>query len=199
MLLRLLTPLRSSAAKLARDKRGSAAVEFAVIVPLMLTMFFGMIELTSAVAVDRKVSMTAQTLSDLASRYNAVGDTDISNFWQISNAMMTPYSSSLLKATITQVYIDPATGVARAQWSKGYAAVTAGATVPVPPNLIARDAADKIIADQYFIVTDTSYNYTPLGIGYVMKADVNLTAKSYMRPRLSTCVFYSPAKACTKT
>ena len=47
--------LRRSAADLSKDCRGVAATEFVMIVPLMLTMFFGVVEFSSGVAVDRKV------------------------------------------------------------------------------------------------------------------------------------------------
>ena len=50
------------------DKRALAATEFAVIVPLMLVMFFGTVEFSSAVAIDRKVTLIARTLSDLTSQ-----------------------------------------------------------------------------------------------------------------------------------
>ena len=45
---------RSLFGGLVHDCRGLAATEFAVIVPLMLTMFFGLVEFSSGVAVDRK-------------------------------------------------------------------------------------------------------------------------------------------------
>ena len=158
---------RLSAMSLLRDDRGNAAIEFAIIAPLMLVMFFGTIEFSSAVAVDRKISMLTQALSDLASRYTTVNDTDMTNFGKIGNAMLTPYSSTPLKATITEIYIDPATGVARAQWSTGDVPRGAGTPVPVPANLIARDAQNKIIPNQYLIFTETSYLYQP-AVGYVM-------------------------------
>jgi Flp pilus assembly protein TadG len=181
---------RRSAMRLPRDDRGSAAVEFAVIVPLMLVMFFGMIEITSAVAVNRKISMVTQQLADLASRYTTVNDTDMTNFGIISDAMLTPYPSAPLQATITEVYIDPATGVARAQWSKGDAPRGTGSTVPVPLNLIAKDTSNNIIANQYLIFTEASYLYKP-AVGYVMGvAGVTLSDKTYMRPRMASCVLY---------
>jgi Flp pilus assembly protein TadG len=182
---------RRSAMGLRRDDRGSAAVEFAVIVPLMLVMFFGTIEFSSAVAVNRKISMVTQQLADLASRYSTVNDTDMTNFGVIGDAMLTPYSATPLKATITEIYIDPATGVARAQWSKGDVPRAVGTPVPVPANLIGRDAANKIIANQYLIFTETSYLYLP-AVGYVMGvAGVTLSDKTYMRPRVATCVLYN--------
>lgn len=185
--------LRSSIARLAGDNRGNSAVEFAMIVPLMLVMFFGTIEFSSAVAVDRKISLVSQGLADLASRYATVTDTDISNFFIIGDAMLTPYSSTVLKTTLTEIYIDPSTGVARAQWSKGDAARADSSTVPVPANLIARDASNKIIAGQYLILAETSYLYQP-AVGYVMGiAGVPLSDKMYMRPRLASCVLYNTA------
>ncbi len=185
-----LVALRRSAARLGRDKRGNAAIEFAVIVPVMLTMFFGVVEFSSAVAVKRKISMAAEELADLAARYKEVPDTEIDNFFTIARAVINPYSTTVLKATITEIYIDPATGLGRAQWSRGDVVRLPGSTVPVPPNLIARDSTNTILASQYLIFAETSYVYVP-AVGYVMaKAGVPLNDVSYMRPRLSTCVFY---------
>jgi len=51
--------------------------------------------------------------------YKEVPDTEIDNFFTIARAVINPYSTTVLKATITEIYIDPATGLGRAQWSKG--------------------------------------------------------------------------------
>jgi Flp pilus assembly protein TadG len=189
---------RRSAARLGRDQRGNAAIEFAVIVPLMLTMFFGVVEFSAAVAVNRKISMAAEELADLGARYQSIDDTEIANFFKIARAVITPYSPTVLKATITEIYIDPATGLGRAQWSKGDAVRLPGTIVPVPANLIAKDSTNKILDNQYLIFAETGYLYEP-AVGYVMKAGLPLSDKSYMRPRLINCVFYSPEIVCPKT
>ena len=177
---------------LQRDDRGNAGVEFAIIVPLMLVTFFGTVEFSSAMAVKAKVEMVTQQLADLASRYTTVNDTDMTNFGKIGDAMLTPYSATPLKATITEIYIDPATGVARAQWSTGDVPRGVGSAVPVPPNLVVKDAANKIVPNQYLIFTETSYLYQP-AVGYVMGvAGVTLSDKTYMRPRQGDCVLYNP-------
>ncbi|MDP1881421.1 MAG: TadE/TadG family type IV pilus assembly protein, partial [Bradyrhizobium sp.] len=76
------------------DRSGIAATEFAVIVPVMLVMFFGTVEFSSGVAVDRKVTLMARTLSDLTSQSVSVNDTDLTGFFAASKAIMTPYSSA---------------------------------------------------------------------------------------------------------
>jgi Flp pilus assembly protein TadG len=199
----LLAALQSSVVKLRRDRRGVAAVEFAVIVPMMLVLFFGMVEFSSGVAVDRKLSLVTQGLADLVSRYQNVNDTDIANFNAIADAMMSPYSSTPLKATITELYIDPSSGTARVQWSKGDVPRAVSSTVAVPANLIARDSVTNAITpDQYLIFTEASYLYQP-AVGYVMaKAGITLSDKMYMRPRLLSCVVYPtqiPLPACPKS
>ena len=83
------------------------------------------------------------------------------------------------------------------QWSKGDAALTAGSSVTVPAGLIGKDASNNVLASQYLILAEVNYLYKPI-IGYfVPKAGITLSESTYTRPRQSTCVFYSPATACT--
>ena len=189
--------LRWAAARLRRDRRGSTAVEFAMIVPLMLAMFFGIVEFSSGFAVKRKVSMAAEELADMVSRNKTVNDAAMTNFFNIGRAVMTPFSSGLLMATVTEIYIDPATGVAKSQWSQGSAPKPANTIVAVPPNLIARDpVTNAILPDQYLIFAETSYQYTASVPYFSPTGGFDLKDHIYMRPRLQDCVYYSPATAC---
>ena len=109
------------------DCRGVAATEFAMIVPLMLVMFFGTVEFSSGVAVDRKVTLVARTLSDLTSQSTSVTDTDLSNFFAASIGIMTPYSATPTKSTITESIRRLRRRIkAKVQWSKA-ATISCGA------------------------------------------------------------------------
>jgi Flp pilus assembly protein TadG len=191
-----VSAVRRTAARFANDRGGIAATEFAMILPMMLVMLFGTIEISSGVAVDRKVTLVAQSVSDLTSRATSIGDTDITNYTSIGNAVLTPYPSAPLLVTISELYIDPATSSPRVQWSKGSAPRAVGSVAPLPTDLIAKDASGKALANQYLIFSEVKYLYTP-AVGYVMgKAGVTLSDVSYTRPRLSTCVLYSPGTSC---
>jgi Flp pilus assembly protein TadG len=168
---------------MVQDCRGNSAIEFAFIVPLMLTMFFGTVEFSSGVAADRKVTLVARTLSDLTSQSTTVSDTDLANSQTTGKAIMTPYPTTLLNSTITELYIDPATLNARVQWSKGSAPRGAGTTVTIPTALK--------IAGTYLIYSEVNYTYVP-AVGYVMaKAGITLSDFTYTRPRQSMCVMYN--------
>ena len=186
------------------DGRGVAATEFAFIVPLMLVMFFGTVEFCSAIAVNRKVTLIARTLSDLTSQSTSVADADISTFFTVANKIIWPYTTGTLNpyftspmsGTITELFVDPTTHQAKVKWSKGTAPRTAGSIVttvgfaakPIPTALL--------VDNNYLILSEVSYNYVPT-VGYVMaKAGVTLSDVAFTRPRQSTCVFYSPSTSC---
>jgi Flp pilus assembly protein TadG len=196
----MLLLLRRRAAEMLADCSGIAATEFAVIVPIMLVMFFGTVEFSSGVAVDRKVTLMARTLSDLTSQSTSVDTTAVTNVFAASGAIMTPYPATPTRGTISELYVDPSTLQARVQWSKSATINSSGGVVlgagratssaVVIPSQLA-------VAGTYLIFSEVSYLYVPT-IGYVMaKTGVNLSDVAYTRPRQSVCVFYSPATACT--
>jgi Flp pilus assembly protein TadG len=175
---------------LLRDCRGVAATEFAVIVPVMLLMFFGTIEFSSGVAVDRKVTLVARLLTDLTSQSTSVSNADLTNFTITAKAELYPYGSTPLNSTITELWIDPTTSNARVQWSQGSAPRATSSVVTISPNLIAKDSTGKTVAGQYLILSEVNYLYKPT-VGYVMaKAGINLQDSAYTRPRQTSCVIY---------
>jgi Flp pilus assembly protein TadG len=170
------------------DTRGVSAVEFAMILPLMFLMFFGMLDVSNGFAVDRKVSQISQGMADLASRYTTLAETDVSNFFIIADAMLTPYDKTQLKATISQVYIDPSSKTAKVVWSRGDQKKDVGTVVSVPTNLIVKDANGNYVANQYLILGEANYTYVPT-IGWVVpKGGLTLSDAMYTRPRQTSCV-----------
>jgi len=178
---RMLFRVRRVGRDLLADCRGIAAVEFAMIVPIMLVVFFGTVEFSSGVAVDRKVTLMSRTLSDLTSQSISVADTDLSNFFAAGTAIMTPYSPTPISSTITELWVNSSLQ-ARVQWSKGSAPLAVSSVVTIPSQLA--------VANTYLIYSQVSYLYVPT-IGYVMaKGGVNLSDVAFTRPRQSTCVIY---------
>jgi Flp pilus assembly protein TadG len=180
---------------LLNDRSGVAAVEFVMIVPIMLVMFFGVVEFSSGIAVDRKATLVARTLSDLTSQMVSVADADLTSFGQTAKAIMTPYAPPPLQSSITEIYVDITTGVARVQWSKGLTIDTSGnvaiaATPPHNPGDIVVIPPALVVNGTYLIWSEVSYKYTP-AVGYVMaKTGITLSDTAYTRPRQVLCVIY---------
>jgi Flp pilus assembly protein TadG len=188
---------RRSAEGLLKDCSGIAATEFAVIVPLMLVMFFGTVEFSSGVAVDRKVTLVARTLSDLTSQGLTATDCTLSNSFTAATSILYPYPAQLSASTITELYVDPATLQATVQWSRSATINAAGNVVlgtgHTVNTVITTVPSALAVADTYLIWSEVSYLYKPT-VGYVMaKAGITLSDLAYTRPRQSKDVPYSVA------
>ncbi|UTD27452.1 TadE/TadG family type IV pilus assembly protein [Bradyrhizobium sp. WD16] len=179
----LSSRINQNARRFRRDAGGASAVEFAIILPMMLVLFFGTVELSNGVAVDRKVTLTARTLSDLVSQASTVADSDFTNSFDASSSIMTPYSSGPVKAIISEVKVDSA-GVATVAWSK-----SRNATARAPGSSVTLPAA-LAVPSTYLIWSEVSYTYTPV-VGYVLKTGLTLSDQFFTRPRQSACVLYS--------
>jgi Flp pilus assembly protein TadG len=183
----ILLRMRRSALELLGNNSGLAAIEFAMIIPVMALLFVGTHEFSSAVAIDRKVTLMARTLSDLTSQNTSVTDTQLTNFFNASKAIMTPYASTPVKATITELYIDPATKQARVQWSKGANPLDTGKIIGVPTALA--------VGDTYLIFSEVKYQYVPSVAWFINKTEgIALSDSTFTRPRQSLCVIH-PAPA----
>jgi Flp pilus assembly protein TadG len=166
--------------RFARDQRGIAAVEFAMLLPLMMTLYLGGVEVSQAVAIDRKVTLIARTVADLIAQVTSVNSTDMSNILAASSAVVAPYPDTKLKIVVSRVDIN-SSSVAKVIWSKtkNGTARAANSTVTLPTALT--------VPNTSLIWAETSYDYKPT-IGYVITGTMTLKDQIYMRPRLSDTV-----------
>jgi Flp pilus assembly protein TadG len=169
--------------RLGRDQRGVSAVEFAMILPLMLTLYLGAVEISQGVGIDRKVTLTTRTVADLASQVTSIDSTGMTNILNSSSQVIMPYDASKLKVTVSQVSID-ANSIATISWSctlNGNKR-SVGSSVSLPSALN--------VANTSLIWSEVSYSYKPT-IGYVVTGTLNLSDQIYMRPRLSNSVAFT--------
>ncbi|HVY19643.1 MAG TPA: TadE/TadG family type IV pilus assembly protein [Bauldia sp.] len=171
---RLRRPIR-----FIRDKRGVSAVEFALILPVMLTMYLGCNELGNGLTIARKVTHVTSTLSDLVTQSkNSISSTEMTNILNAAASIMTPYGTSLLKIKVSEYKID-ANSKVTVEWSSAYndTALTKNAVITNLPANVKQ-------ASTYLITAEVHYAYTPT-IGYVMTGTFDLHDQFYLRPRLS--------------
>jgi len=166
--------------RLTGDQRGVSAVEFALLLPLMVTLYLGVVEISQGIGADRKVTLTARAIADLVAQASNMANSDMTNSLNAATAVMAPFPDSKLKVTVTRVDVD-ANGNATVKWSdsKNGTARSQGSTVTLP-------AALKI-ASSSLIWSEVEYAYKPT-IGYIVSGTLTLKDQLYMRPRLSACV-----------
>jgi len=172
--------LCTCALRFRKDRRGVSAVEFALLAPLMLVLYLGGVEVTQAVAVNRKTTLVAHTVADLVAQDTNVTNSEMTDILAASATVATPYTTSNLKVTVSSITID-ATGKATVAWSDTLNGTKRGVgSVITLPTALA-------VANTSLIWGEVSYSYTPM-FGWVMTGVYTLSDAIYMRPRLANTV-----------
>ncbi len=136
---RLFDILSRPFCRFARAESGVSAVEFAVLLPLMLTLYLGGVETTQVVSADRKVTLVAHTIADLAAQKDNVNSTIMQNILSAGVAVASPYNPANLQVVVSSVLIDTS-GRATVDWSAastGASQRSGTVTSLIPPPLVA--------------------------------------------------------------
>jgi len=203
---------RSLIRRAGGDARGVAAVEFALILPLMLVLYIGTAELTSALMANRKMTVVARALSDLVAQEtdenNGVTETTLNNIFAAASAIMSPFDTAHLQMTVSSVRFvpdgaTPPNYTARTVWSvirqSGQFRPCGDLTKvgnTVKPSLTTMP--EGLYQAGTIVVADVRYNYTP-GFGGAFLAwsssesTISMSHTTYMKPRTQTEIKYTPA------
>ena len=190
-MMRALTrkiPLPKVLTRFIGERRGVSAVEFALVAPLMISLYFGCAEISDAIAVDRKVTLIAGTLANLAASCgdsnsgsggctnNILSTTEINNIFAASSAIVSPYSAGSLKMSLSCIAIDDK-GNVTVPWSVPYN----GGTKLTSFTFGAAQTNLKVNSTQLLYAV-VSYAYTPL-VGTTFIPSMTLSDSMFMTPR----------------
>jgi len=171
---------RSYLRRFARDRDGVSAVEFAIVLPIMLTLYLGGIEVGDGMAIKFKATMAARTVTDLASQFVSIDNATMSNILGAASTVATPYSASSMVVTLTELTVN-SSGKGVVQWSDSLhgTARTVGATMTMPTNLQTSGIT--------VLYGEVTYPYTP-SMGYVLTGTISIYQQMYFYPRLSSSI-----------
>jgi Flp pilus assembly protein TadG len=174
------TAIAKTIARFAGERRGVAAIEFAMLLPVMMTLYLGSVEASQGIATQRKVTLTAHALADLASQYTDITNADMSNILAAGPAIIAPYATTSLQEVVSEIAIN-AQGQASVVWSdsQGGTALSVGQVVTIPASLA--------VPNTFLVMAQVQYSYNP-AYGYVMTGALTLSDASYVLPRQSTSI-----------
>ncbi|MFS0770933.1 TadE/TadG family type IV pilus assembly protein [Sphingomonas sp. 1P08PE] len=162
-----------------RDRRGLALVEFALVLPVMLTLFLGGFQLTQASACQRRVTIVARAIADIVSRNDVLTVTKVATILSASSDIMAPYDVSVARSRVSLVKVDGNLNVT-VMWSE------ARNTVQRDVGPFAGLPADMKIANSYYVLGEVSYDYRPISGRFAWP--ISFTQTLYMVPRKSAYV-----------
>ena len=171
-------------ASFLRDSRGVAAIEMAFIMPFLLFLYFGLIDLTSLISLNRKITYSASVVADLVTQNETtVVSTDMDDYFNAAALVMDPTDIADVRVEIYQ-YRD-VSGTITNQWSKKS---TGGSACDTPSTTgmsdLMADGNDIIVAE--VCTTYTPYIATFLGEAILGATSFEVSEQIALRPRQSS-------------
>lgn len=197
--------LKTTVARFRRGESGAAATEFALMVPVMMSVWIGMVVATDALTADKKVTLLARTLADMTTQMQAVSQADMDSIFQATESVMWPQPAQAMGMRVVALDVDGA-GNVFVDWSvvptntalKGSFSALARCT-----NYTTLPAGLKINRTS-IVLAEVTMNYQATAAtaivdqmfsGVATGGQMPLSDSLYMRPRQTTKVSFNPPPA----
>jgi len=170
---------------LTHDRRGSAALELAIVLPLLLVMLVGAISVSQVIRARMAVANAAETMAELVAAQTSVTSTSMGDLCAGAQLVMAPYATAGLKISVASVTNNARTGAVGVDWQD--TSCGGGSPIAAP----ATDAASLVPnPGDSAIVVQASYTYAnPLTL--VLPAQFAFTQLAFDRPRDATGVAHN--------
>jgi Flp pilus assembly protein TadG len=172
--------MRRRLCRLGTDRAGTAGIEFAIVLPIMLLLSLVALETTLAIMASMSLTNAADSVADIVAQQNSAG-WSVSNVCAAGQMSMSPLSGTPLSVAIASV-TNNGGSAPTVNWqdtscgSAGGISNAASLAAPLIP-----DSGDSVI------VVQATYGYTP-PIKYLFTSMINMTQTSFQRPRNGSSV-----------
>jgi Flp pilus assembly protein TadG len=200
MTARAASNLPSALRRFARDRDGVSATEFALILPVMLTLYIGSVELGDGIAINFKTTLAARTVADVSSQCGvctvnntgnngAIDATNMQSILNSSTKVLAPYSASNVVITLSELKVSPNQTQGVVQWSCSLNGTPhpSNTTIAIPNNTL-----NQLTTPVYVLYGEASYPYTP-SLGYVITGTITLYQNALFFPRLTPQITAPPS------
>ncbi len=162
----------------ASNEDGVAAVEFALISPVLILGFFASVEICNTLVADRKVTSVASTVADLIAQEVELDDDELADIFDAAEALLAPLPTGTLRITIQSIIDDD--GDQEVAWTETLNGGAPGATTTLPQGVLTRNGSVIYVRTEYTHET---------GVGHFLGDTFAFADEFYARPRRSIEVF----------
>jgi Flp pilus assembly protein TadG len=206
--------------RLRGDQRGVAAIEFALVVPVVIVVYLVGFEVTEAATAYRKLTDTTVQLANVTAQFTSMACTDTDNVQGASSQIMTPYPTANLTIKLSEVTVNTS-NAGSVVWGQGWqnggpvAGLPAGTRVTMPAGYEADSSSTNSTSSSSsssatscpppatggsgvfscYVMVQTTYSYQPT-IGGAFIGPIAMQDTIFMLPRASASI-PGPTTVCT--
>lgn len=161
-----------------RHRGGAAAVEFALIIPTVMLLYYGMVEGTQALLAKRRAGYLTTAVGDLVTQKAQVSEEDVENIFDASTAVLKPFPTEGLAIRVTSISIA-ADGTPTEVWTRARGTIGEAKLATIDPELLKQEGA--------IVRAETIYKFkTPFQ--RMLPGEFEFKHKMDLRPRTGVAV-----------
>lgn len=165
--------------KWLKDKKANAAVEMALVFPILVTMLFGVVDIGKGLLIDKKAISAAHIASDLLARNISVTDDDVNQAIEAARLAFDPYPTGTFGIDIAGIQFQGAGADPAVIWRD---------TQNMGPNdEVLTGSTGLGTEDEGVIAVTVVYTYDPPFSG-VLTGDIDIQEVAYVRGRITPFV-----------
>ncbi|WP_428409262.1 TadE/TadG family type IV pilus assembly protein [Hyphococcus sp.] len=180
----MMIRIRNSITRIRRNESGLAATEFALLLPILVMLFFGLVEASTAMTVNRKVAISANTLADLAAQSEFLLVSEMDDLFEGVKSIVEPNDSSGMSLKLVSIVTDP-DGDPIVHWSRDSDGNTPYA---VGSDYVKLNDPTVLSGISSLIVVEMQYTYHPSITNHVLSTPLNFDRMTMRWPRVSSKV-----------
>jgi hypothetical protein len=177
--------------RLQRAKtRGIAAVEFALTLPIWISMLMGVGDGSYYLLVNEKCDRIAYSVTDIVSQYSTITKANLNDILLATSQLMQPFTFGANGIVIVSSVFQPSTGSPIVEWQ-----YSGGGTLSSQASKIGLTNGNAILpngltlnANDNVIISEVYYNFTPLFVSEKIFNSTTLYRVAVYKPRLSPLV-----------
>ena len=171
---------------------GLAATEFAMVLPVMTLMFFGLIEGSDVLSASRRATVAVNSLADLAAQSEEIDAADAANLFTGVERMLEPTAGGSPEFRLMSVVLDDDDDPV-IDWS-----IDSNGAVPYEAGSDFTGLGDTTILDQTasLIVVELTYSHSTTLVNRVFPEEITFERQSTRWPRLQARVKYCQNAPC---
>lgn len=161
------------------DTTGVAAVEVAMMLPVLMVLLLGLVDIGNTLVINKKTMNAASMVGDLLTRGTAVSDTEMQDALAAARMAIDPYDRALFGLDVASIQFQGTNATPVVVWRQTF-------NMTPNPDVTARAAGLGVMGEGVLVVT-TRYIYNPVFTS-VVTGPMTLEDVSITRGRRSSFV-----------
>ena len=182
-------PRRRSDVPSSKKRRGIAATEFALTMPIWITLLLGVSDGAYCLLVNEKADRIAYSVTDIVTQYQTITIANLKDILQAASQLMQPFSFGANGVVIISSVYKPTGQSPLIEWQyAGGGTLTATSAIgttggaPHLPNGLTLNDNDNVI------ISEVYYNFTPLFLNVGPFSANTVYRVAMYKPRLSQLI-----------